>query len=167
MNGLEYGDKPYTEEQLTIDYILSEIEGINFDNELHLKVVELAKSLKTPEEKKTISNFFVNNTDEEVSNLAITLMLGNYNKYDSELSEGWEKKKLYTLTKDDIYKDDIATEFFWLKYWRIKLLEIEVLKRLKAADPAADFTKLLLMKKKVDDEKAKLAKEKNTVITPN
>ena len=41
-----------------------------------------------------------------------------------------------------------------------------MLKRLKSADPSEDFTKLLLMKKKVDDEKTKLAKEKNTVMTP-
>jgi DNA primase len=163
---LEYGGKPYTEEQLTAEYILNELEGVPFDNELHKKIVDTAKSLQTPEEKTEISSFFINHTDEEISNLAITLILGNYNKYDTELSEGWAKKKVFTLNKNDIYKDDIATEFYWLKFWRIKLLEIEVLKRIEVADPNEDFTKLLLMKKKVDGEKLKLAKEKNTVLTP-
>lgn len=163
---LEYGSKPYSEDQLTAEYILNELEGIPFDNELHKKVLEGAKSFQASEEGVEFSSFFVNHTDEEISNLAITLLLGNYNKYDTELSEGWAKKKMFTLTKNDIYKDDIATEFFWLKYWRIKLLEIEVLKRLKSADPNEDLTKLLLMKKKVDDEKAKLAKDKKTVMTP-
>ena len=163
---LEYGGKPYIEDQLTADYILNKLDGIPFDNELHLKIIEAAKNLETHEQKVAISDFFVNHIDEEISNLAITLILGNYNRYDTILSDGWAKKKVYTLTKEDIYKEDIATEFYYLKYWRIKLLEIEVLKRLKSADPSEDFTKLLLMKKKVDDEKTKLAKEKNTVMTP-
>ena len=73
---------------------------------------------------------------------------------------------MHTNTKEHIFKDDIDTEIFWLRYWRIKLLEIEVLKRLKQASPEDDMTKLLMMKKKVDTEKAAIAKEKNTVITP-
>lgn len=162
---IEYGGKPYTEDSLTVDYILEQLEGIPLDNELHLKFVDLARGLGV-NEKEDLSDFFVNHSDEEVSNLAITLVLGNYNRYDNELSEGWAKKKIFTLTKNDIFKEDIDTEFFWLKYWRIKLLEIEVLKRMKAANPNDDFTKLLLMKKKVDTEKANLAKDKRTVVTP-
>lgn len=162
---IEYGGKPYTEDSLTIDYILEQLEGIPLDNELHLKFVEQAKGLSAIQ-KEGLSDFFVNHSDEEISNLAITLVLGNYNRYDSELSEGWTKKKMYTLTKNDIFKEDIDTEFYWLKFYRIKLLEIEVMKRMKAANPEDDFTKLLLMKKKVDTEKSNLAKDKKTVITP-
>ena len=162
---IEYGGKPYTEDSLTADYILEQLEGIPLDNELHMKFIELTKNLSAAE-KESLSDYFVNHTDEEISNLAITLVLGNYNKHDSELSEGWAKKKIFTLTKEDIYKEDINTEFYWLKFWRIKLLEIEVLKRIKSANPQEDFTKLLLMKKKVDTEKANLAKDKRTVVTP-
>jgi len=162
---IEYGGKPYTEDSLTIDYILDQLNGIPLDNELHLKLVALARSLSATE-KVGLSDFFVNHQDEEISNLAITLVLGNYNRYDTELSEGWTKKKMYTLTKNDIFKEDIDTEFYWLKFYRIKLLEIEVMKRMKAASPDDDFTKLLLMKKKVDAEKSNLAKDKKTVVTP-
>ena len=162
---IEYGGKPYTEDSLTIDYILEQLDGIPLDNELHLKFVKLARSLNATE-KEGLSEFFVNHQDEEISNLAITLVLGNYNRYDTELSEGWTKKKMYTLTKNDIFKEDIDTEFYWLKFYRIKLLEIEVMKRMKAASPDDDFTKLLLMKKKVDAEKSNLAKDKKTVVTP-
>jgi len=162
---IEYGGKPYTEDSLTIDYILDQLNGIPLDNELHLKLVALARSLSATE-KVGLSDFFVNHQDEEISNLAITLVLGNYNRYDTELSEGWTKKKMFTLTKNDIFKEDIDTEFYWLKFYRIKLLEIEVMKRMKAASPDDDFTKLLLMKKKVDAEKSNLAKDKKTVVTP-
>jgi DNA primase len=162
---IEYGGKPFTEERLTADYILEQLEGIPLDNELHLKLISLVKKL-SPAEKEGLSDFFINHIDEEISNLAITLVLGNYNRYDTELSDGWAKKKIFTLTKNDIYKDDIHTEFYWLKYWRIKLLEIEVTKRIKSIDPQEDFTKLLMMKKKVDTEKSNLAKDKKTVVTP-
>jgi DNA primase len=162
---IEYGGKPFTEERLTADYILEQLEGIPLDNELHLKLIGLVKKL-SPAEKEGLSDFFINHIDEEISNLAITLVLGNYNRYDTELSDGWAKKKIFTLTKNDIYKDDIHTEFYWLKYWRIKLLEIEVTKRIKSVDPQEDFTKLLMMKKKVDTEKSNLAKDKKTVVTP-
>jgi len=162
---LEYGNKPYTEEQSTISYILDEIEALPFDNELHSKFISKAKELQEQKDVD-VSQFFLNHTNEELNNLAITLIMGNLNKYDSVLSEGWLKKKIETATKEDIYKADIDTEIYWLKFWRIKLLEIEVLKRLKAALPSDDFTKLLLMKKKVDTEKQNLAKIKKTVYTP-
>lgn len=162
---LEYGSKPYTEEQLTIDFILDEIEAIPFENELHQKFVSKADELRTQKDVD-VSQFFLNHLNEEFNNLAITLLLGNYNKFDATLSEGWLKKKIPTQTKDDIYKADIDTEIYWLKFWRIKLLEIEVIKRIKSAGPHDDFTKLLMMKQKVDAERQNLAKEKNTVYTP-
>ncbi len=163
---LEYGGKPYKEDLLTAEYILDRLNEVPIENDLHLRIVELARKIDDKTNEERFSNFFINHTDEELSNLAITLLLGNYNKYDTALSDGWAKKKMHTNTKEQIFKDDIDTEFFWLRYWRIKLLEIEVLKRLKQASPEDDMTKLLMMKKKVDTEKAAIAKEKNTVITP-
>lgn len=162
---LEYGSKPYTEEQLTLDFILDEISVIPFENELHQKIISKADELRN-EKEIDISKHFLNHLNEEFNNLAITLLMGNYNKFDDVLSEGWLKKKIETQTKEDIYKADIETEIYWLKFWRIKLLEIEVLKRFKSAGPDDDFTKLLMMKQKVDAERQNLAKLKNTVYTP-
>ncbi len=162
---LEYGSKPYTEEQSTISFILDEIEALPFENELHERLILKARELKEQADVD-VSQFFLNHANEEFNNLAITLLMGNYNKFDATLSEGWLRKKIETVTKDDIYKADIDTEIHWLKYWRIKLLEIEVLKRLKNASPTDDFTKLLMMKQKVDAEKQNLAKIKGTVYTP-
>lgn len=163
---LEYGGKPYKEDLITAKYILEQLQEVPIENELHQRIISLAEENVKEANAENFSNFFVNHTDEELSNLAITLLLGSYNKYDTELSDGWAKKKMHTQTKEDIFKDDIETEFYWLRFWRIKLLEIEVLKRLEQASPEEDITKLLLMKKKVDAERAAIAKEKNTAITP-
>ncbi|MCB0509268.1 MAG: hypothetical protein KDC82_00805, partial [Bacteroidetes bacterium] len=83
------------------------------------------------------------------------------------ISEGWKNKhKIHTPEKDDIYKDDIDTEIYWLKLWRLKLLERELMNRLKQQWPEEEFIKLLKMKKKLDIERANLALFKKTVITP-
>lgn len=164
---LEYGAKPYTEEQLTIDYILDKLEGLPMENELHNKIVEFAISLKTPEEKSDFTPSLVNHKDEEIGNLAITVLMGGLSTHDNDLSDGWYKKnKISTPTKEDIYKDDIETEFNYLKFNRVKLLEIEVSERIEKLDPNDDFTKLLKIKMKVDKQKMELAAVKGIVVTP-
>lgn len=162
---IEYGELPYHEGVLTIDYILDELESIPIENELHAEFIETARKL-TSEEKQKVKSIFTNHTNEEISNLAITLLMGNLNKYDSELSDGWKEKKIFTQTKADIFKDDIETEFFYLKLWRLKLLEEELLSRIEQSNSEEELIKLLSMKKKIDEEKKSLSEFKKTIITP-
>lgn len=158
---IEYGAKPFTEDLLTIQYILQELESIPIENELHQKILNLAKEVKE-EGENIIASFFINHPDKDVSELAITLIFDKY-----AISDGWKNKhKIHTPEKDDIYKDDIDTEIYWLKLWRLKLLERELMSRLKQKWPEEEFMKLLKMKKKLDTERANLALFKKTVITP-
>lgn len=160
---LEYGDSRYDDNLMTSEYILSKLESIPLENELHQKIVRLSKEIIKGETK--LNDYFINHQDEEISNLAITLIMGNFNKYDGTLSEGWLKKKVYTTTKNEIYKEDIDTEFHWLNFFKIKLLESQILDKIKSASPE-ELEKLLLIKQKVDIKKKELSFNKGTSYTP-
>lgn len=160
---LEYGDTMYQGNITTYNYILDKLKDISFENELHQKIIQLTKSADRDTQK--LSDYFINHQDEELSNLAITLIMGNLNKYDDDLSEGWAKKKVYTTTKQEIYKEDIDTELHWLNFFKIKLLEIQVLDKIKEAT-AEELEKLLRIKQKLDVRKKELSVNKGTTYTP-
>ncbi|MEZ4917324.1 MAG: DNA primase [Chitinophagales bacterium] len=160
---LEYGDNRYSDDLMTYEYIFGKLENVPLENELHLKIIKLSKELNKEETK--LSDYFINHQDEEISNLAITLIMGNLNKYDDALSEGWVKKKVFTTTKNEIYKEDINTELHWLNFFKIKLLESQILDKIKTAS-AEEMEKLLLIKQKVDIKKKELSSDKGTSYTP-
>ncbi|MCB9225736.1 MAG: DNA primase [Chitinophagales bacterium] len=160
---LEYGDNRYSDDLMTYEYIFGKLESVPLENELHLKIIKLSKELNKEETK--LSDYFINHQDEEISNLAITLIMGNLNKYDDALSEGWVKKKVFTTTKNEIYKEDINTELHWLNFFKIKLLERQILDKIKTAS-AEEMEKLLLIKQKVDIKKKELSSDKGTSYTP-
>jgi DNA primase len=159
---IEYGGRPFNEEILTIDYLLKELSNIKFVNEIHDKIIEMAR------ERHRYPNFldqsfFANHEDEQISNFAITLLSSPYS-----LSDNWKTK--FGINVPDIsliYKDDVGTEINYLKLAHLKLLELELLKRLKNIDAEADvetLTRLLMMKRKIDEDKKLLASEKGTSI---
>lgn len=160
---LEYGDNRYSDDLMTYEYIFGKLESVPLENELHQKIIKLSKELNKEETK--LSDYFINHQDEEISNLAITLIMGNLNKYDDALSEGWVKKKVFTTTKNEIYKEDINTELHWLNFFKIKLLERQILDKIKTAS-AEEMEKLLLIKQKVDIKKKELSSDKGTSYTP-
>ncbi|MCD8528634.1 MAG: DNA primase [Chitinophagales bacterium] len=155
---IEYGSKPYNEEKNTAEYIIEQINDIPFDNDLHNKIISISKEIK----KEVNENYYVNHEDEEISNLAITLIFEKYS-----LSDNWlSKHKIHTPTKQETFKEDIETEIYWLKFWRLKMLEQEVMKRMQKEWTEEEFKKLLLMKKRLDEKRKTLSADKGTVYTP-
>lgn len=155
---LEHGTRPFNEELSTAAYLMKELEQIPFENATHSKFLSHAKVLI---ETGSI-NELMSNKDEEISNFAITLVASPH-----DLSENWYKKhKIVVPDASLTYRDDVQTELYWLRFWRLKTVELELMKRLQNATEE-DLSKLLKMKKKLDEQKVALGKEKNLTITRN
>jgi DNA primase len=158
---LEHGFRPFNEELLTIDYLLTELEGVTFSNEIHQRIVEMARDRAAFEELLN-KGFISESIDEAISNLVITLISSPYS-----LSENWSRK--YGISMPDVnltFKEDVDTEIYYLKMAHIKILESELMKRLKEADVSQEelLLKLMMMKKQIDEDKKNLAKEKGTSL---
>jgi DNA primase len=158
---IEHGFRPYNEEMLTIEYILNELQNIQFLNETHAKIIEITKNRH--EYKDFFEpTFFLNHTDETISNLAITLVSSPHT-----YSENWAKKNIILPDITLTFKEDVDTEIFYLKVAHLKLTEMGVMDRLKDVDfeTLDNYKILLLMKQKIKKELEALSKEKGLTIT--
>ena len=153
---VEHGARPFDEEILTSDYILNELGDAAFADPLYNKL----KSEVSEAKPKDIGNFLIQHEDQELSGLTISLVTSPY-----ELSENWRIKHKIALPDIEItFKEDVLTELYWLKFWRLKIVEMELMVRLETAKEE-EFPMLLMMKKKLDEQKVLLAKTKGLAIT--
>ncbi len=131
----EFGNEVEEErEEYVARFILQNLEsdGIRFENAVYNRFVDeinrLAESGQIPDEQ-----FFVNHPDEKLSAEAISLMATPY-----ELSDNWEKNKIYVKNeKDDLLKTIITT----LNPLRTKLISRhlrEITERLKTTTDEAE-----------------------------
>ncbi len=103
----ELGNEVQEEREETVaKFILQnlEMDGIRFENPLYNQMVDEVKRLleggSLPDEK-----FFVNHPDEKLASEAVSIIATPY-----ELSDNWEKNKIYVKEeKDDLLKTIITT----------------------------------------------------------
>ena len=160
---IEHGYRKYDDKIMAVDYILEKLGKFVFSNSGYQKIFEIAKNRKDYENFYTV-NFYSDFEDTEVSTLAITLTTSPY-----EESENWFKKfKIPVSDVELTFKNDIETELYYLKFWKIKETELKIMERLKIEDlPEEELMKLLKIKQKVNEKKVALAKEKGLIITTN
>lgn len=91
-------DDNETSHNLTIaEFIINDLEndGLNFENDIYKSIVsEIKQAIR--DEKSLDSAFFTNHPDKSIARLAIDLISTPY-----ELSENWEKNKIFVKKEDD------------------------------------------------------------------
>lgn len=160
---VEHGFRKYDENIYAIDYIVEQLGGYVFSNDLFQKLYDLA--LKRKEYPDFYSpSFYSNFENESISNMAITLTTSPY-----EESENWFKKHQVPINNVELtFKSDIETELYYLNFWKIKETEIKLMEKLKNPNlETEEVMKLLKMKQKLNDRKVELAKEKGLRTTNN
>lgn len=157
---IEYANKPYDENVKVVDYLIQELDGVEFSNATHQKIWEIALHHHEVEGFEN-EQFLSHHQDEEISNLAITFLASPY-----ELSENWKKKKVEIPDTELIYREDVDAGIYYFKFWHIKTQELELMKALKKADieDFENYKKLLHIKKKLDEDKNTLAQIKGFTI---
>ncbi len=98
------------EELNVIDFVLDELnnDNIEFISETNNKILGELKKLNSGSEFNQA--MFINNSDSEISNAVINLITDQY-----ELSQNWEKNKIFVKTGADLLKDYVMSTVLSLK----------------------------------------------------
>ncbi|HVS96439.1 MAG TPA: DNA primase [Puia sp.] len=116
---LEYGLRPWDEEHLVADYILSEAGELLdlIDNKRLLKILDVYRSWYEQGLEPSTRNFLYHE-DQEMSTLAVSIMDLHY-----EISPNWKDHydgKIFS--PDELYKEDVLSTMRYLRLRKIKRL---------------------------------------------
>lgn len=98
------------EELNVIDFVLDELnnDSIEFTSETNNKIFKELQKLNSGAEYN--QQAFINNSDAEISNAVINLITDQY-----ELSQNWEKNKIFVKSGADLLKDYVMSTVLSLK----------------------------------------------------
>ena len=108
---LELDPESSEEEELNvIDFVLEELknDNIEFTSEINNKILSELRKLNSGAEYNQAE--FINNSDSEISNAVINLITYQY-----ELSQNWEKNKIFVKSGADLLKDYVMSTVLSLK----------------------------------------------------
>ncbi|HHP7242561.1 MAG TPA: DNA primase [Cyclobacteriaceae bacterium] len=139
---LNYGDQIMNksgEGELSLtQYILNELEEINFINPLHRQVIEAYKS-ELLKGKILKGNYFLNHKDQNIRQLAVDLQSGKYG-----VSDLWQNRyHIYIPKENDILKNSAYTNVLRLKLRILQKMESENSQKIRMCEDEFELDELL------------------------
>jgi DNA primase len=114
---LEFGTKPWDESQRVADYVFTELDQEMIDNKELVRIIEIYKAWYEEGIEPGPKNFLYHE-DQQLSKLVLTVMDFPY-----ELSPNWsEHYDGKILTREDLYREEVASTLNYLKLRKIKRL---------------------------------------------
>ncbi|HZH67833.1 MAG TPA: DNA primase [Chitinophagales bacterium] len=159
---LIYGDKQVDDSMTAMDFILSQINGIEFEHPVYnklLKAIIQALNDNVDFEQIQDENYY---EDEEIKKLIIDIKMSPY-----ELSPNWEKfHNIIIKDPEKTWEDDIFSTVNRYILHRIKGRLVEIDKKIKALSPDQFDECIKLMEEKVllQNPKIDIAKKFGTII---
>ena len=158
---LEYGLRPWDEQNLVADYILSEsAELIDLiDNKRLLRILELYKAWYEQGLEPSTRNFLYHE-DQEMSTLAVSIMDLQY-----EISPNWKEHfdgKIFS--PGELYKEDVLSTMRYLKLRKIKRLMEENQRDLGKPHTENELMMLLQTHQHLKELERSLLRDLGTVI---
>jgi DNA primase len=142
-----------------IEYILSELEGIDLETANYKALFDLVKK-EWADRKVHDEKYFVNHDDPVIAALALDVLSQPYN-----LSENWwNKYKIAIPEKKTTFIKDIQSSVMRLKQFRniAELKKIE--NKLKDAGNEIELTKLMKLHKLLLEQKKEFARTVGNVV---
>lgn len=160
---LEFGLKPWNEEERVVDYVFKEIEenhlGELIDNKDLIKILLIYKTWLDNGIEPTPKNFLYHD-DLELSTLVVGLMDFGY-----EVSPKWKEHfEGFIATREDLYKEEMFSTLNYLKLRKIKRMMDENQKDLEKSNNAEEQLILLQTHQHLKTLEKELAKKIGTVI---
>jgi len=158
---LEYGLRPWDEQHLVADYILSEAGELLdlIDNKRLLKILDLYQAWYRQGLEPSTRNFLYHE-DQELSTLAVSIMDLHY-----EISPNWKDHydgKIFS--PDELYKEDVLSTMRYLRLRKIKRLMEENQQDLGKPHSEDELTTLLQTHQHLKELERSLLRDLGTVI---
>jgi DNA primase len=143
---INYGNEPFDEEVSIAEFILEEIEDINFDHEIINKTIYRAAEM-VAHGKPLEPDHFIGPHDPQMSQLVIDLLEMKY-----FVSEGWQKKhKIITLHESEDLPDAAYKMVLRLKKKKLEILIEQNDLALKSTSDIDEQMELLKVHKHLKD----------------
>lgn len=160
---LEFGLKPWDEQDRVVDYVFKEIEENHLteliDNKDLIKILLIYKAWLDGGIEPTPKNFLYHD-DLQLSTLVVSLMDFNY-----EISPKWKDHfEGFIATREDLYKEEMFSTLNYLKLRKIKRMMDENQKDLEKTHTAEEQLILLQTHQHLKNLERELAKKIGTVI---
>jgi len=132
-----YANYPIGNDKVFAEYLLQEIEGINFETPVFNEILQIFRQ-NLREGNLIDSRYFLQSPDSRMREAVINLITDRY-----EVSPNWEKKEVFVPKKDEKLDNVAYTHIMRLK-WRVVQKMIEDNKKvLQRADNEADQDRAL------------------------
>ena len=150
---LQYGNisvnKVDGSECLLSDYIIAELEGFEFENELFKEIFDIYKVEKILSDEVDDS-LFLTSQNQKISKTAIDLISSKY-----EISEGWAKFQVYVLTEGEKME---KVAFYMINRLKWRKLRWMIRQNLTEIEQCKDEDDLMILQKKhIDYKRAEIA----------
>lgn len=129
---ISFGHVQMADKGYLFQYLLEELEGLDFVEPLHQKIVAYYKEMIEMGEIPQTS-FFTSHANQQIKELSINLTLSRY-----EVSKSWmEKFQIYIPTEEDILDQVAYTNILRYKFRKVQSMIKEHMAQLKTMDGEA------------------------------
>jgi DNA primase len=155
---INYGLNEIEEEILLYEFILSELEDVEFQTPVYKTIFN---TFKENLEKGHVldADYFLKNGPDEVKKEVVDLVANPY-----EISENWRNKKIYVPTEKDLLNRSVFDNIIRLKYRIVSRLIEENIEEIREIKQHEETDRLLKVNMELKKIKSELAKKLGIVV---
>lgn len=146
---INYGFNKIEDKYNLVEHYLDELDPVEFSSPTYNRILELFK-VELKKGNVVDVEFFLNYPDEKVQHEVMDLVSDRH-----EISENWERYRIFVPTEKDVLKDSVYSNILRLKFHKIKKLIALNLEELKSEED--EEKQLELQKINVELKKAEFA----------
>lgn len=144
---INYGFNKIEDEYNLVEHYLDELDPVEFSNPIYNKILHIFKE-ELRNGKVVDIDYFKSYPDENIRNVVIDLTSNRY-----EISENWEKYRIYVPKEEDGLSSSVYSNILRLKFHKIKkliALNLKELKNEKDLDKQMELQKISVELKKAE-----------------
>jgi DNA primase len=155
---INYGLNEIEEELLLYEFLLSELEDVEFQTPVYRTIFETFKD-NLKKGHVLDADYFLKNSPEEIKKEVVDMVANPY-----EISENWQHKRIFVPTEKDLLNRSVFENIIRLKYRIVSRLIEENIDEIREMDQPAEVDRLLRINMELKKIKSELGKKLGIVV---
>ena len=156
---LNYGSNRIEQEYHLHQYLLQELQDVEFSDPVYKKILQLYKE-QLAEGKVIDAEHLMQSDDQEIKSAVVDLVAERY-----QISNNWlDKYEIFVPKEEDILHNVVFTNILRLKFRAVKKLLVQNLSKLKEAEEEAEVEKLVRIHNELKRSEMELARHLGIVV---
>jgi DNA primase len=155
---INYGLNKIEEEHHLYEFLLKELEDVEFQTPLYNKILHIFKE-NLKEGHVVDADYFIKNSPEDIKKEVIDLVTQRY-----EISDNWENKKIYVPREEELLNRSVYENIIRLKHKIIKKLLDENMNEIKKLEDADEIERLQKVNMELNKIKVDLGKKLGIIV---